>query len=357
MKQFFILGRNPELSREELFSYLDARDMKYKEILFEENYLVLELDFEFDIQELGGTIKQGKIEFEDTIFGFAEFLGKNDLVQEDKFTYSLFGNAEIDLLKNYFKENRQKAILKHGGKNLHLQEGPEVKFPNADHLFFAYETEKTFYFGKILQEYNYNEVKKRDLGRPYSREELDISARLSKILINLSGTKKDDLLLDPFCGIGGIMQEALIKKINVYGSDKDFMAIQNCQKNMQWLKRNYKIDNFYMVYRKDANKVPSKNYDAVATESPLGEVVRKKPSDQKAKQIIKDFENLIIPILKHLKEVKKSKARIAITFPKIREFSANYDKIQKATGLKLVKGPILEARKRHFIARDIIVFN
>lgn len=356
MKQFFILGRNPQLSREEIFSYLDTRGVKYKEILFEENFLILDSDFEFDIQELGGTIKQGNIEFEDTVYAFDEYLSKIELVQEDKFTYSIFGNVEIDILKDYFKGNRQKAIFKHGGKNLHLQDGPEIKFPNANHLFFAYETDKIFYFGKISQEYDYKEIKRRDLGRPSRREELDISARLSKILINLSGAKDGNLLLDPFCGIGGIMQEALIKNINVYGSDKDYMAIKNCQKNLQWLKKNYKIDNFYMIYRKDATKVPSKNYDAVATESPLGEIVTKKPSEHKAKQIIKDFESLIIPILKHIKEVKKSKARVAITFPKMDKTEVNYEKIKKITGLKTLVGPILETRKRQFISRDIVVF-
>ena len=68
MKYFFILGRNPELSREEVLAYLRARNREHKEILFEENLLVLEVkdDERLDIQEFGGVMHLGQITFEGT---------------------------------------------------------------------------------------------------------------------------------------------------------------------------------------------------------------------------------------------------------------------------------------------------
>jgi hypothetical protein len=45
--------------------------------------------------------------------------------------------------------------------------------------------------------------------KPIRREELAISPRLAKILINLSGAKKNNLLLDPFC----VRLEVFYKKL------------------------------------------------------------------------------------------------------------------------------------------------
>ena len=96
-------------------------------------------------------------------------------------------------------------------------------------------------------------------------------------------------------------------------------------------------------------------FSAIATESPLGKVLRKKPKDNEAKQIITNFEAYIIPILRRLKSVKRSSAKIAITFPVIRKFHVDVKKIASKTGLKIYINPILESRSDQFISRDILV--
>ena len=53
--------------------------------------------------------------------------------------------------------------------------------------------------------------------------------RLAKILINLSEVKDEEILLDPFCGIGVILEEALLQNINVIGIDKDKKAVDRCK--------------------------------------------------------------------------------------------------------------------------------
>ena len=63
MKYFFILGRNPELSKLEIISFFESRDIYSKQIIFDENLLVLdssdhvveadefhEDDFELDLE-------------------------------------------------------------------------------------------------------------------------------------------------------------------------------------------------------------------------------------------------------------------------------------------------------------------
>jgi len=355
MKQIFILGRNPELSQLEIQSYLEARGKEYTEIFFEDSYLCLELNQEINIDELGGVIKSAKILSDGNEGTVSGYIYDNDLYPSDKFTYGMFGNLDPDALKQKFKMEKRKAVQKHGRRRMDIQDGEKMELPNADVYFFLHQSRKNTYFGTINQEYNSKDVAQRDMNKPDRREHLAISPRLSKILINLSGAKPGDLLLDPFCGVGGVLQEALIKGISVYGSDIDADSIKSALKNMKWLKSNYKIRNPYIYERRDATKIPDKQFDAIATETPLGEVVRKKPNDRDAERIIRNFERLIIPILRHLRTIKKRNAKIAITFPRIREHEVDFEKIVEETGLEIIHEPIIESRTRQFISRDIVV--
>jgi tRNA G10 N-methylase Trm11 len=356
MKQFFILGRNPLLSKEEIFAYARARKIQAKEVFLEGNLLVLELNEEIPIQELGGTIKSGKISFEGAPKDFEKYVDKNELVPADKFSYAVYGNIDPEILKEKFKADRKKTSLKHGRRKIELQDGEKAQNPNADFDILLTSIQNKVYFGVSDQEYSYSHVKSRDMAKPIRREALAISPRLAKILINLSEAKPGDTLLDPFCGVGAILAEALVQKINVHGIDKDAQAIQGAEQNLNWLKKNFPISTSWKIEVKDSRFAPKLQFDAVATETPLGKVLTRKPTENEARKIIQDFEALIIPILARLKEVKKPYAKIAITFPSIGKNRVSLTKIAERTGLRVARGPLLESRADQNISREILVF-
>jgi tRNA G10 N-methylase Trm11 len=366
MKHFFILGRNPELSREEILSYMRARNREHREILFEENFLILETnkDERFNIQEFGGVLKLGTVTFEGNEQELTEYLQKNEIVPADKFSYAIFGNQDPELLKEIFKSRKKKAMLRHGRQQIEFQDRTKHGLPNAEFDVFFHSPKSNskipnppekVYLGISTQSYDSTKVKDRDMNKPIRREHLAISPRLSKILINLSEAKPHDLLLDPFCGIGGILQEAILKGINAYGIDKDKQATIDAEKNIKWILSKYSIKSTYKIENNDSRKTPDLQFAAIATETPLGKVLKKKPNDNEAQQIIQNFEAYIIPILKRLKSVKKPKAKIAITFPVINNLHANTTKITNKCELKIFMKPILESRQDQFISRDIIV--
>jgi len=357
MKHFFILGRNPELSRAEVLAFFEARGRHHIEVLFEDNFLVIETgDGErLDVNEFGGVMKMGPVLFEGEEKNLAEYLDKNELVPADKFSFGVFGNGDVETLKGKFKTEKKRAVLKHGKRQIKFQDGEKVELPNADYYLFFHEFGGTVYLGLVSQEYDVESVKERDMWKPVRRESLAISPRLSKILINLSGAKPGDLMLDPFCGVGGILQEALLKKISVHGSDRDGVAINDGRKNLKWLSENYDFNVKYTMKVEDARKVPDLQFGAVATETPLGKVFRKKPSGGEAEKVISNFEGFIVPVLSRLKRCKKAKARIAITFPAIRDFRVDAHKVADKSGLKLVGEPILESREDQFVSREIVV--
>lgn len=358
MEQFFILGRNPELSRAEVFAYLEARNANYRQVLFSNNYLIVDTDFiDWDIQNFGGLLMLGKINFKGTLTDFNKFVDKGDVIPSDKFTYSIYGNMGEEQLIDKFKKERRKAVIRHG-KPLNLQTGDIAEVKSADYNVFMLQTTQVF-FGLADQVYSHKGVEKRDMKKPVRRESLAISPRLAKILINLSGAKQGDLLLDPFCGVGGILQEALVRGIRVMGIDKDNDAILAAKQNLRWLEKNYKITS-YELLSMDSKSAPDKQFGAVACEPALGALVKREPGDKEANQFIQSFESQIIQILRRVKNIKKKEARIAITFPFIRDFAVNAKRVCFETGLQVysldgVNFPIREFRPGQFIGREIYV--
>lgn len=369
MEYFFLLGRNPILSYAEIVSYLKKEDIFYSIALLEQNYLILDIgeEIELNIQEFGGVLKIGKariIKNEEEINSYLESYFSN----KRKFSYSLLGNGneEINLeireiLKKKFRKEKLKAQIKTSLNRIKLQDGENFEMPHADVEFFYCETPKKRYIGIVEQNYSYIEVKKRDMQKPVRRESLAISPRLAKILINLTQTKKEEVLVDPFCGVGAILIEGLVKELNVVGGDLDSFAIKGARKNIEWLKANYYIDGKDKLIVGDSAKFPNVNADGIATEPALGEIFKKKLKINEAKKFIMDFEKMIIPVLKRMKEIKKPNAKLVLTLPTVRNYSVNIDKILNHTGLKVyeidgrVNTPIRESRKGQFIGREIIV--
>jgi tRNA G10 N-methylase Trm11 len=364
MESFFILGRNPKLSYAEIYSYLEARGIKLEKISFEQNFLIISTkeDLNLNIQDFGGTIGFGKILFSGKQKDFEKYF-EGYFMPEEKFTFSVMGNLIDDIeevMMKKFKTEKLKAQVRHVQTRLKLQDGDSIGILKADAQFFCYEIGSKIYFGRVDQEYSSKEVKERDMKKPMRRESLAISPRLAKILINLSQTKKGDLLLDPFCGVGGIIQEALLKEIDCFGCDKDREAIIGARQNLSWLTNNYKIKATYRLLNADSKNLPDLNVDGVATEPALGELVRRKMDSYDAKRFISEFEHLIVPILRRIKEIKSPKAKIVLTMPSVRNVSVDLEKLCDATGLMVyqipeIEMPIKEFREEQYVARDIVI--
>jgi len=364
MQYFFVLGRNPKLSYAEIYSYLESHEIKMEKILFEQNFLIISTSEEItlNVQDLGGTIKFGKILYSGKQKDFEKYFD-GYFMPEEKFTFSVMGNlideTEESLMKK-FKKEKLKAQVRHVQIRLKLQEGENIGIQKADAQFFCYEIEKKIYFGRVEQEYSSKDVKERDMKKPMRRESLAISPRLAKILINLSQTKEGDLLLDPFCGVGGIIQEALLKGINCFGCDKDREAIIGARQNLSWLTANYQIKANYRLLNADSKNLPDLKVDGVATEPALGELIRKKLDDNSARNFVSEFEYLIVPILRRVRQIKTENAKIVLTMPSIRNVSVDLERLCNATGLKVhqiteIEMPIKEFREDQYVSRDIVV--
>jgi tRNA G10 N-methylase Trm11 len=350
MEYIFILGRNPELSIMELQSFFGK--FEYKQV---RNAILVSLP-ELDkgiINRFGGVIAIGKV-MKPLELEPPESNKLNYVILD--FTSSNHMEEVRGFLKKRYKEESVRATEKKIAGNLKLQSGEEVLNLSSkrliDEQYFVFEEK----FGRITEVCNYEELEKRDMEKPVRREKLAISPRLAKIMINLSKAKPGDVLLDPFCGIGVIVQEALRLGMNTIGIDKDSEAIEGIKKNLAWEKF---PQNRYQLINGDSRFIKIKRANVVVSEPDLGKVLGKVPSEQTAREMLKEYEKLIIIVLKNFK--KSVSGRIVLTAPFIqtnkKRLRCNKEKIIEQTGLKLVEGfPIEEFRKDQIVAREIFVF-
>ncbi|MCX6743572.1 MAG: hypothetical protein NT116_05025, partial [Candidatus Parcubacteria bacterium] len=220
MKYFFVLGKNPVLSKAEIEAVLQISDIRYQISEFSGNVLILEIEKKLDVSWLnnclGGTVKIGKIldkisnleNFKDRFFDLIKF--GNGKVYFGFSLYSLDPNIHLKHLakkltpvameiKRKLREEKNinsryvvskelelsSVIVK---KNKLLQNGAEICFLIKEKPSFAKASEgKEILVGQTLAVQPFEEFGSRDYGRP-SRDDVSgmIPPKLARIMVNLA---------------------------------------------------------------------------------------------------------------------------------------------------------------------------
>ena len=160
--------------------------------------------------------------------------------------------------------------------------------------------------------------------------------KVARMMINL-GCQTSDIrhqtseirILDPFCGVGTVLAEALIIGKEVIGSDIDPKQVERTRKNLAWLGK--KIPLIVSDARKIFEKVPP--VEAIVTETDLG---------PKA-----SLNQLYFDCFKHWQNKVKT---VVIALPSLNVI----DKL-KSIGYTLVGGPFEYARPQAKVKRNIVV--
>lgn len=367
MKIFlFVLGRDPGLSKAEIEAYFEGRDIKLDILDSNEKIAAIRLEGlnQKTINDLGGTIKIAEvISSTNVIEEIEQNLEKHDLYRgtSNKTEYyvtayaSRLGSIVEDYLKDYLKRIRVKAIQRKGPEPTKLvkkQEKGEV----LDIVVYKN------YIAKTIAVTNLKEIKQRDLGRPSVDYMKVISIRLAKILINLSKVKENELLIDPFCGSGTILQEALLKGINAIGIDNDKEAIKQSRENLEWLKKNYNIKADYKLYNLDSKKISTavKRIDGAVTEPYLGPYIRKLPTIGQARHLVLELRELYYELIKEIHKVLKTNGRLVIIIPRIKTLEGktvfiDFENIVKEAGYEIAHKPIQYGYSKNKIGREIYI--
>ena len=178
----------------------------------------------------------------------------------------------------------------------------------------------------------------------------------------MSKVKKNEILLDPFCGSGTISQEALLKGINVIGTDSDSESIKQANNNLNWLVKKYNITNKFELKQLDCRKLANnlKNVDGVVTEPYMGPYIRKLPNIEEAKKLVLELSRLYNDLLSNLKNIVKKNGMVVIVIPifKTRENKnvfLDFRSIIDRNGFVLVTKPITYGYRENKLLREIYI--
>ena len=143
----------------------------------------------------------------------------------------------------------------------------EVTLDNPDIEIRGLITNSMVYIGYKRAKVNRSQFENRKVqNRPFFSP-ISLHPKLARALVNLSLIKKEETMLDPFCGTGGILLEAGLIGARIIGGDIEDKMIEGCKKTLDF----YKVKD-YKLYRSDIGNI--KRYidkvDAIVTDLPYG---------------------------------------------------------------------------------------
>ena len=420
----FIPGKNWRLSLAEIVSFLEYRRISFALSEFAREFFEANVTGETNIDSLGGFIKIGAVKAEfSTDLGRRAFV-KNERPAKKQIQESI---ASSDIVARIVSKTRGKVLfgvsiysadrsLRGSSNRIHRFVGSTVKdflttqglksdfmgfsnrtFPQLTHVevlkkqLVEKEAEALVCVGRertliatTTGVHNPFEFQKRDIEKPVERRIFSLPPRLARILVNLSGCTPGSTFLDPFCGVGTILQEALLSKAHVVGVDVNPWCVKAARENLEWLTREYCIEEAdSTVLQGDARKLSQRvrNIDCVATEPDLGPALRHFPTTSYAAKIIAKLEPLYFGFLEDAFRMLNPNGRLVMVtpyfqtrsgehvatrfaekamevgftrvFPFKSEFFKNQgEAVKKLTGMS----SLVDVAERHKVGREIHIF-
>ena len=139
-----------------------------------------------------------------------------------------------------------KKILVRHGRSVRVVENKEAVLSTATSLYngLSGKNERKIELIKVDDDWykiigvqDIDAYAKRDRARPARDAKVGmLPPKLAQILINLCGPlKPGSVVLDPFCGTGVVLQEALLMGYQAYGTDISERRIVYSERNLKWL--------------------------------------------------------------------------------------------------------------------------
>lgn len=156
----------------------------------------------------------------------------------------------------------------------------------------------------------------RDQARPKRDSRVGmLPPKLAQTIINLSGFDSGKSLLDPFCGTGVVLQEALLMGGQAIGSDLEPRMIEYSSRNLEWLAEKFGPFNYDLSVGDATSHTWSVSFDVIACETYLGRPLSALPDEQTLSKIIKDVDTIHRKFLHNVARQTQSGFRMCIAVP------------------------------------------
>lgn len=391
MKYLAVLGRQPEISLAELEAlFSGVKQISSSLASFLSNETV-------NIGRLGGTLKIA-VKLDQKPLEYLSSLeeGKITLGISDYSRGASKKTATIEALK-------LKKILVRHKRSVRVVENKEAVLSTAtslhnglsgknDRKIELIKFNSDWY--KVIGVQDIDAYAKRDQARPARDSKVGmLPPKLAQILINLCGHLPENArILDPFCGTGVVLQEALLMGYQAYGTDISERMVKYSEKNLEWLLKSRDIlfsGHFGGCCRELAsepredgseergpeNKIFEtalgdaasfkwdQPIDAVACEGYLGKPMSQIPVDIKLKDQKQECKAIIIGFLKNLSIQIKAKTPVVIAAPAWLRENGKYSRLDILDEIQDMgynvdnksREGLFYYRDNQIVARDIII--
>lgn len=360
MKYLAILGRQPEISLAELealFSNVQG---------INKNLATFDSTAPPDINRLGGCLKLATPLNKKPLEYIANLpAGKITLGLSDYSKNTTKKTASMEALK-------LKKILVRHGRSIRVVENKEAILSTATSLHngLSGKNDRKIELIKINNDWykvigvqDIEKYAKRDQNRPARDAKVGmLPPKLAQILINLCGPlKPGSTVLDPFCGTGVILQEALLMGYRAYGTDLSEKMIEYSQKNLEWLGEEKSL---FSLNQGDATSFQwRQSIDAVACEGYLGKPMSKIPTEIELKEQKQECKAIVTGFLKNLVSQIESGTPVVIAIPAwLREDGRHerLDILDLITDMgynvnNKTREGLIYCREKQIVARDILI--
>lgn len=157
----------------------------------------------------------------------------------------------------------------------------------------------------------------RDFGRPMANAKSGmLPPKVAQMMLNIAQVHANDVLLDPFCGSGTVLQEATLMGVQkLFGSDSEARPVQESQENLKWLFKEFSgLTADIEITRRPAESV-TVPADVIVTEPYLGKPLRgHEPKDWLELQA-RDLGHLYIQCFTQWAKHLKPGARVVMIWP------------------------------------------
>jgi tRNA G10 N-methylase Trm11 len=193
--------------------------------------------------------------------------------------------------------------------------------------------------------------KERSTERPYVTSGISLSSRLARLLVNISGVAKGQVLLDPFCGSGTILGEALLKGADCIGVDRNHGSVERTKDNLAWYLSQGRSEGprppSYSVVTGDATNLrrslSDQTVDAIVSEPILMPRLSSPPTLERARRLIKHASIIYSDALYEMSGVLRRGGKMVLVTPSLRtiegkDVTLSFDDLQEV-GLRPFKPP------------------
>ncbi|HLD26042.1 MAG TPA: hypothetical protein VJC05_03300 [Candidatus Andersenbacteria bacterium] len=334
MQYAFFLGRHATLAAAEIWRTLKRIGLQPSPLLADDDYLVIEIDTALAanfVQQLGGTHRIGQvIGQQSTPWTAPEILQLlSPLPAKLRVGVSVLGLPAQ--LAQQLGIALKKAARAQGTRLRFVSPSGNTSQLNAAQVLFnrLYEAphreltllkhEDTHYLIQTLAVQDIAAYEQRDTSRPVRDARVGmLPPKLAQMMLNLipEFSSTPPTILDPFCGLGTVVQEGWLMGYTMFGSDASERMVVASQKNLAALRAKGRLPSIFLHdVRQPFGPEFTEKFDAIVTEPHLGEPLTIPLSAEEASARHADLGELYVDFFRNARPILKADGCVVFVLP------------------------------------------